>query len=154
MGLTPSFTSEDVASRFDAFIIAIQKRQIKRLQYLAEQCVIHARSIPADIGFRDQTGNLRSSIGYMIFLDGVAIHENYAGTSEGADAGRALARKASKRHPSGLLLVVTAGMSYALKVEAKGRDVLSSAEAFAEQELPSMLEQLDRNIQLVLNENE
>ena len=40
------------------------------------------------------------------------------------------------------LIVVVAGMNYAAYVEAKGYNVLASAEHLAERELPRMLEKL------------
>lgn len=155
MGITPTFTQADVSKRFDKFLEVIEKRQIERLQYLGEMCVTHAKSIPASVGFMDQTGNLRSSIGYMVFRDGVAIHGSYEpvkGGGLGALTGENLAKKIGARYTQGISLVVTAGMNYALHVEARGRDVLTSAESMARQELPKMLEELKRNINTALAE--
>jgi hypothetical protein len=149
MGITPNFTRGDVQKRFDAFLDQIVKQQIKRLQMLGEMCVNHARSIPKEQGFEDQTGNLRSSIGYMVFVDGVAVHSFYKQVKEGATgikAGEALANKIGQDQP-GVCLVVTAGMNYALYLEAKGRNVLTGAEHIVERELPRMLENLIAYIQ-------
>jgi hypothetical protein len=150
MGIEANFTHADVQKRFDAFLDQIVKQQIKRAQMLGEMCVNHARSIPKDKGFEDQTGNLRSSIGYMVFVDGVAVHSFYNQVKEGSTgvkAGETLAKKVGENHPQGVCLVVTAGMNYALYLEAKGRDVLTGAEHLAERELPRMLEKLIVNIQ-------
>lgn len=146
MGIEPKFKMSDVKARFDAFINVVEKRQIERLQYLGELCVTHARELPPEIGFNDQTGNLRGSIGYVVFNNGVAIHEGYEGTATGAAAGKALALKVAAKYKQGIALVVTAGMNYALAVESKGKDVLTSAESFAKQELPKMLNELKKNI--------
>jgi hypothetical protein len=149
MAIKASFKVEDVQKRFDKFLQVIEKRQIERLQYLGELCVIHARSVPKDVGFEDQTGNLRSSIGYVVFKNGISVHENYdkvKGGSVGVASGKDLAKSVGSKYTSGIVLVVTAGMNYALYVEAKGRDVLASAEAMAQQELPKILEALKRNI--------
>ena len=151
MDITPNFTRSDVQKRFDAFLAEIQKKQIERLQKLGEMCVTHARSVPKEQGFEDQTGNLRSSIGYMVFVDGVAIHSFYDQVKEGSTgmkAGETLAKKIGDEQ-QGVCLVVTAGMNYALYLEAKGRDVLTSAEHLAERELPRMLEKLIANIEQV-----
>jgi len=43
-----------------------------------------------------------------------------------------------------------AGMNYAIYLEAKGRDVLTSAEQLAQQELPRMLSELVSNINKAL----
>lgn len=139
----------DVDKRLKDFLRTIEKRQIERLQYLGELCVSHARSIPKEIGFTDQTGNLRSSIGYVIFKNGISVHSNYETVlkgNEGVKAGKELSKKVGSKYSDGIVLVVTAGMNYALYVEAKGRDVLTSAENMAQQELPKMLEALKRNI--------
>ncbi len=148
MAIEPQFTRKDVQRRFDAFLDQIQKQQIKRLSMLGEMCVNHARSIPKDLGFEDQTGNLRSSIGYVVFVDGVAVHSFYEevkGGAEGAKAGQRLSAKIGEGS-SGVCLVVTAGMNYATYVESRGRDVIASAEQLAKRELPRMLEKLIQNI--------
>jgi hypothetical protein len=154
MAITPQFTRAGVQKRFDAFLAEIQKLQVEALQELGEKCVVHARNIPAEQGFHDQTGNLRSSIGYMVFVEGVAVHSLYDQVKEGATgvkAGETLAKKVGENHPQGVCLVVTAGMNYALYLEAKGRDVLTSAEHLAERELPRMLEELVTDINRALN---
>ena len=148
MAITPKFTWSDVEKRFQAFFDEIERKQIARLQKLGEMCVTHARNVPPSAGFNDQTGNLRSSIGYMVFKDGVAIHTAYNQVmqgSEGAKAGEALARKVGEAS-NGICLVITAGMNYALYVESKGKDVITSAEHLAQRELPKMLEKLVSNI--------
>ena len=155
MGITPKCTRNDVKRRFDAFLSEIEKQQIRRLRMLGERCVIHARSIPKSSGFEDQTGNLRSSIGYVIFKDGVALHSFYKKVQpkvfnegviyNGAEKGEALAKSIGK-DKQGICLIVTAGMNYAVYLEAKGRDVLTSAEVLAKQELPRMLNELLANI--------
>ena len=154
MPITPQFTQQDLRSRFDKFLEVVEKRAISRLQLLGEMCVIKARSIPASAGFTDRTGNLRSSIGYMVFKNGLAVHGGYEVVGQGAEgvnAGKALAKNVGSRYKEGLCLVVTAGMDYAILVESRGRDVLTSAESFASQEMPKMLEELKQNINKALS---
>ena len=149
MPIKANFTSDTIRSSFEKFLQVIEKQQIEKLQYLGELCVEHAKLVPPDVGFTDQTGNLRSSIGYMVFKNGVAIHDNYVQTKEGnkgVKAGQRLAKKVGSKYPQGIVLVVTAGMNYAVHVESKGRDVLTSAESLARQELPKMIESLVSNI--------
>lgn len=149
MGIEAKFTKQDVEKRYAAFVEQIEKQQLKRLQMLGEMCVNHARNVPMEQGFQDQTGNLRSSIGYMVFVDGVAVHSMFEQRKEGAQGvkiGEALAQRVGERNPQGVCLVVTAGMNYALYVESKGRDVITSAEHLAQRELPRMLEKLVSNI--------
>lgn len=151
MGITPNFTRADIQKRFDAFLDQIIKQQIKRLQMLGEMCVIEART---NKGYMMQTGALTSSTGYSVFVDGVAIHSQFSAASgaEGGAAaigirtGQALAEAVGKE-TTDISLVVVAGMNYATYVEAKGKNVLSSAEHLAQRELPKMLEKLISNIQ-------
>lgn len=154
MAITPNFTRADIKKRCDAFLDVIKKQQITRLQMLGEMCVSHAREVPPEVGFHDQTGNLRSSIGYAVFVDGVAVHSVYEQTLNGATgikAGEALAKKVGSE-TTGVCLVVTAGMNYAVHVESKGRDVITSAEMLAKRELPKMLEKLVNNIKRAAEE--
>ncbi|MCM1165192.1 MAG: hypothetical protein NC401_04165 [Ruminococcus sp.] len=128
----------------------VKKKQIARLQKLGEMCLIEARN---NKGYMMQTGALLSSTGYMIFVDGVALHTQFDAASgagsnaaqEGIKAGESLADKVGKE-TKGVALVVVAGMNYAMYVEAKGYNVLTSAEHLAERELPRMLEKLVSNI--------
>lgn len=155
MGIKANFDQGVVRKRFDKFIEAVERAQIKRLKYLGEICVKHAREVPASTGFTDQTGNLRSSIGYMIFKNGVAIHESYPQVKEGNEGvvkGQTLAKKVGAKYIEGVALVVTAGMHYAVYLEAKGRDVLTSSELLAKQELPKMVEDLKKNINRAMTE--
>ena len=145
MGIKANFTKADITRRFSRFLAQIEREQIRILQNLGEQCVTHARTIPAETGFTDRTGNLRSSIGYVIFQNGEPIVSNFEQVKEGSEgmkSGENVATNAAKRHPEGLCLVVVAGMNYAVYVESKGRDVLTSAETLAKRELPRMLNDL------------
>lgn len=150
MGIDPKFTQAEIKARFDKFIAVIEKRQIRRLQRLGEECVTLAKSIPKEIGFQDQTGNLRASMGYTVFVNGIAVRQAFEGSSQGQQTGKAIASKAGSKYKEGICLVVVAGMSYALTLESKGRDVLTSAELYAKQELPKLIAELKRNINTAL----
>lgn len=150
MAIKPNFTKDDVRKRFDAFLNEIEKKQIARLQRLGEMCLVEART---NKGYMMQTGALLSSTGYEVFVDGVAIHSQFDAASgaesnaaeTGIKSGQNIAETIGKG-TKGIALVVVAGMNYAAYVEAKGYNVLSSAEHLAERELPRMLEKLIPNI--------
>lgn len=150
MAIKPNFTKDDVRKRFDAFLNEIEKKQIARLQRLGEMCLVEART---NKGYMMQTGALLSSTGYEVFVDGVAIHSQFDAASgaesnaaeTGIKSGQSIAETIGKGS-KGIALVVVAGMNYAAYVEAKGYNVLSSAEHLAERELPRMLEKLISNI--------
>lgn len=153
MGIKANFTRDDVKHRFDAFLEEIEKKQIERLQMLGEMCLIEAHEHK---GYMMQTGALLSSTGYEVFVDGVAIHSEFDAASgaeseaatRGVSKGQAIADSIGKQ-TQGVALVVVAGMNYASYVEAKGYNVLASAEHLAERELPKMLEKLISNIKRV-----
>ena len=150
MAIKPNFTKDDVRKRFDAFLNEIEKKQIARLQRLGEMCLVEART---NKGYMMQTGALLSSTGYEVFVDGVAIHSKFDAASgaesnaaeTGIKSGQSIAETIGKG-TKGIALVVVAGMNYAAYVEAKGYNVLSSAEHLAERELPRMLEKLISDI--------
>lgn len=150
MAIKPNFTKDDVRKRFDTFLNEIEKKQIARLQRLGEMCLVEART---NKGYMMQTGALLSSTGYEVFVDGVAIHSQFDAASgaesnaaeTGVKSGQTIAESIGKG-TKGIALVVVAGMNYAAYVEAKGYNVLSSAEHLAERELPRMLEKLISNI--------
>lgn len=132
--------------KLNAFLRVAELRAIKRFMYLGEQCVKLARE---NGDYIDQTGNLRASVGYVLYNHGQIISSNFGtGSSnmEGAYNAMAVANEAASKHPTGLCLVVVAGMNYAAAVESRGRDVLASTEIYAMQTAPKMIEQLKANI--------
>lgn len=150
MGITADFTKDDIKHQFDAFLDMIEQKQIERLMKLGEMCLIEARQSK---GYMMQTGALLSSTGYAVYVDGVAIHRQFdaasgaesAASASGITSGQALAESLGK-DTKGIALIVVAGMNYASYVEAKGYNVLASAEHLAERELPKMLNDLITNI--------
>ena len=107
--------------------------------YVGEQCIIEARNCGT---YTDQSGNLRSSIGYAVLMNGQVIQSDHVekikdgdeGVTEGQKYLQSRIKKASKK---GVCLIVTAGMNYADYVETK-KVVLSSAELKA----PILVKQL------------
>ena len=138
---------------YNALIVEMQERAerinraiIRTFQYIAEVLVREAR-MKGD--YIDQTGNLRSSIGAIILLDGQIVSrsgfEVVKGGSSGANEGLTYAQQIAAAYPRGVALVVVAGKDYAAHVAARGRDVLSSAVLKAEDIVPRMMRQLNLN---------
>ena len=114
----------------------IVKHLVKQLSYIGEECIKIARE---NGKYNDITGNLRSSIGYVVLLDGVIYGQNkqYKGKKGNGEAGPpaadALLKKLQAKFPWGVVLIVCAGMKYAAYVEAiHHKDVLTSAELRAD----------------------
>lgn len=142
-------------SKINAAIIAEAKRvntlTIRALSYLGELCVIEAKDRPQESSWFDQSGNLRSSIGYVIVHNGKIIkYSEFNQVKQGTDGikeGKELAKELAKQYTSGYALVVVAGMNYAELVEAMdSKVVLASAELFARKELPTMMFKLKTQI--------
>jgi hypothetical protein len=117
---------------------------INTLRYVGEACVSEARE---NGSYMDQTGNLRSSIGYVIAEDGRKIVENVEQSSKGTEKtkgvreARAFMDELIGRSGKGIHLIVVAGMNYAEHVETT-KNVLSTAELLAKRLVPSMLGKL------------
>jgi hypothetical protein len=122
MAVRATFSMDEVKVKLERDLQILNKLILNKLHVLGEKCVNHARLIPAEIGYHDRTGALRSSTGYSIFKDGILVDNNYKGNNEQG--------------------IVVAGMEYALYVESTGRDVLTSAEQLAKMEMPKMIKQL------------
>ena len=93
----------------------------------------------------DQTGNLRSSIGYLIVKDGRIISENFELVNgrgqEGLAKGRSFADELASQYPSGYALIIVAGMEYAAYVEnIESRTVLAGGTILAKQLLQQLID--------------
>ena len=116
---------------------------IKVLKRVGELCINEARSNP---GYMDQTGNLKSSIGYVVVRNGVVVGK--AGFSlvkngkDGQSEGKKYLEEKINEYSQGIVLIIVAGMNYAFYVENTGRNVLSSAELLAKKKVPDLLQQL------------
>ena len=121
----------------------IRRVLIRRLAYIGEQVVNEGRT---RANFIDRTGNLRSSIGYVVVNDGEIVSESsfdpVKGGEEGARTGKAFAERLAKEYDKDLVLIVVAGMNYAKYVANRGYDVIDSAELLAQKLVPEMLRQL------------
>ena len=116
----------------------IVKHLIRQLSFIGEECIKIARE---NGNYNDITGNLRSSIGYVVLLDGKPIingqSKQFKGKKgnggAGAPAAKALLKRLQAKFPWGVVLIVCAGMNYAAYVEAiHHKDVLTSAELKAD----------------------
>lgn len=129
----------------------VNRLTLRALSYLGEKCVIEARDRSPEESWIDRTGNLRSSIGYVIASEGKIIKYSdftvVKNGSEGPETGKTLAEEIARKYRSGYALVVVAGMNYAEYVEAMdNKVVLASAELFARQQLPSIMQKLKSQI--------
>ncbi len=142
----------EIQKQLEQLVRDARDEVIIRLAYIGEQVVNEARSYNGK-AYQDQTGNLRSSTGYVIVEDGRIISvsdfskvapkndpEGKAG--KGSPTGKAYAKSLAASFPQGLTLIVVAGMRYATYVSAKGYNVLDSAESLAKRLVPEMIKKL------------
>ena len=134
-----------VKNAFYKYMTDVQENAIQSaisvLDYVGLECVKEARTMRK---YTDQTGNLRSSTGYAIVYNGRIVKQsNFEKVKqtaiEGADTGKKLIRQLASSYADGLVLILVAGMDYAVYVEARGYNVLNSAEDLAKRLVPEML---------------
>lgn len=142
MPIQMTTTSRQIKADYDRMYNSrVMKAIINTMRYVGEMCVQEARD---NGSYTDQTGNLRSSIGYVVVKDGIIVEngnsqkylEGTLGESEGVKFARQLAADAPRK---GIVLIVSAGMNYAAYVEARGYNVLTSAELLADSLVPQIL---------------
>nr|DAX97261.1 MAG TPA: hypothetical protein [Caudoviricetes sp.] len=126
---------EEIDKYLKSSVEELINETIYKLSYIGENVVNTARLSGE---YLDQTGNLRSSIGYIISIDGEIIRQGEFNVvkdgKDGTKRGEALAQALAKTS-KGITLIVVAGMHYAVYVSAKGLDVLDSAEIELEKQL-------------------
>ena len=141
-GMTPLFDQKSLERWFEQFQSKAEYKTLVLLQAGGEKFIEVARRSGS---YKDQTGNLRSSIGYIIAKDGEVVKENFKESDKGTDKttgkykGRRLAEEVSLSHAGGYILVGVAGMEYATAVEAKGYEVISGANTQCEKYLRDTL---------------
>jgi hypothetical protein len=140
VSLKPRWTKQQVHDLMQKERERLVKAVLLRLVRIGEQFVSNARSkTAAQGGFRDRTGNLRNSIGYVVLNNGAQYRSDFkttvSGGSAGASKAQAVASDVAGQFPSGLVLIVVAGMEYASAVESRGRDVITGSSLAAKNEL-------------------
>lgn len=154
MGIKFNFNPSAFRKKVDEVINSYRDTVLKNLIHMGGECVAHARS---NAGYTDRTGNLKNSIGYVIFENGEIIHEEFKKTSTGDGSSenpytttgeifnksREVA-KAAAGNRRGFVLVIVAGMEYAMYVESKSKNVLASTELYVLKELPKLIADISK----------
>lgn len=158
-------TDAQLQALFQKGVDNVVNAMVQRLQYTGEQFVTDVRTkINADDSYRaamrkisgrpkvtinadtpryaDDTANLTSSVGFMVLNQAKVVQSSFPGAGMGKTVGEAAAKEVGARFPTGLALVVVAGMQYAAAVESLGYDVLTGSSFVAENELKAALQAL------------
>lgn len=131
-GLTPLWNKRQIKTLFDKLQERADLLILELLKHTGEEFVKTAR---LEGNYVDWTGNLRSSIGYVIAKNGKILGQNFqlsekAGTDKATGKRQAeqLAMDLVKTYATGYVLIGVAGMKYAAFVEAmENKDVISRA---------------------------
>lgn len=115
------------------------------LAKLGEECIAKIRSRSGAESWFDQTGNLRSSIGYAVYDYGMqkiqSAFQIVRNGGEGSAEGQKMLSQLANDYSNTYALVVVAGMNYADYVESlKNKDVLASTELWAKAIVDARLE--------------
>lgn len=125
---------------------------VKTMCYIGETCIKIARETG---DYNDITGNLRSSIGYIVLSSGtvkqygapVQKSGKTGDGSAGVAAGNELLTKLKAEYPYGVVLVLCAGMEYAAFVEnVRGKHVLIDAELEAQRLIDELLGKMIKSV--------
>lgn len=125
---------QEIDKKLEAQIKKAEDAILKKLSYIGESVLVEARS---NGDYMDQTGNLRTSIGYVILNDGRVVFKSSFDpvkptATSGKSKGQELINSLKSEYSKGYVLLVVAGMEYGVYVEALGKNVLSSSKLLAE----------------------
>ena len=140
--IKPKFTLEGIKRVIHEKLDKIEQAIIMRLQFVGETFVKNARE---NANFTDRTGNLRSSIGYVILKNGERIASDIK-PGKGGETSETVLGKVVPNFPKGFVLIVVAGMEYAAAVESKNFDVLTGSSLIAEDELRTAIKEMSKKI--------
>jgi hypothetical protein len=152
--LESKFNQNDLKKFIAERIGRVEAAVLSRLHEVGEIFVTNARNNDT---YRDRSGNLRSSIGYVVLKNGEQLVENFqtfppkkanakgskvTGTKNGQQVAKDFISEVKQNFPTGLVLICVAGMDYAASVEARGYDVITGSSLQAETDLKKALEAL------------
>lgn len=121
--------------------ILIEKALIFRLESFVAELENHAKE---SAGYKDQTSNLKSSIGGAVLKDGNPItYKGFTGLSEGVSTGKEFLNSVISNFGKGYTIVLVAGMEYASPLENYlNYNVLKKTELKMQRELPGVMKKL------------
>ena len=140
MAITQKTSTSDINAYLNHQIDVINKQVLMIMQYVGETGVNIARTSGS---YHDRTGNLRSSVGYLVIDGGIVTSRNIVAKSPIAtESVDAFINELTAKYNKGIVLILLAGMDYASKVSAMNYDVLDSAEVRTEPMLMRMLKNM------------
>ena len=112
---------------------------ITRLAEIGKESVEIARSLPDKGGtYKNRTGRLHDSIGFLVTADGQPVAEDFISAE-----GRRCAMAQVGKYGEGFALIIVAGAEYAMDVHVRGYDVLDSAVINAERQFKEFCDKIN-----------
>lgn len=148
--IVPKLTAKQISKLFTDKVEELEQRTIYYLTYLGEKCL---REMRQNYTYIDDTGNLTSSMGYIVchygavvggsgFNPGSGKHGVNGTDGDGTIKGKAFIESLRSNYSSvAYILIVVAGMEYASYV-AKYKNVTQSAQLLAEQQMPLIIKKI------------
>jgi len=123
----------------------VEAALIRELEILVAQLQNHAK---LSAGYKDQTANLKSSIGGVVLKDGKPVtYKGFTGKQEGTSTGLGFINSLIGDFSTGYVIILVAGMEYATYVENyHGLNVLKKTELKMRSDLTKMLNKLKKKI--------
>ena len=148
-----------IADQLNAFTDNVRHAIISILQEEAMKTVDAIKKPIESGGYRkylDQTGNLTSSIGYVIVVDGAIIDEyGYSSAlptaTQGAEQGANYARQIASTFTEGIVVIISAGMNYAAYVERRNLGGMTAGEQGLRAQIHTRMVELQSEIKLLLS---
>ena len=144
--LRPKFKLPVIQARLDKFTDERIQKVVDIFSFVGESFVNRCR---LNGGYRDQTGNLRSSTGFVVFTGNKVENKNISTANKddggkGKSAAKALVSdvKGTETEKDNITLIGFAGMGYASAVEAKDKEVISTSALESEKELKELMKEL------------
>lgn len=105
--------------------------------------------------YKDQSGNLTSSIGFVIVENGAIISEYgfepiKPTATEGPAAGRSFAAQLAANYPQGIATIIVAGMNYAAYVERRGLGGMTAGEQALRNAIHKELQVLQKQLKSLM----
>lgn len=164
MGIEARFTDKDISDLLKRQLDVIDRNILRIFRYVGQQFVKDARENVTDSIYSrtvydargnvrsrrawELTGNLRNSIGFFVYKDGILSSSEIEGV-EGDEA-----REKAKEYAESLVevedgyqLIGVAGMEYASYVEAKGFDVITVASEVSIINLQNLLKKMSKELE-------
>ncbi len=120
---------------------------LKVMVEVCHEAVEKVRTKMLDKAYQDDTGNLNSSTGFIIYLDGKIMHQDFRLSNVGTDKQTGLDEGLKSalsvlRESKGWGIVMASGMEYASWVQSRGFEVGKKAAMEVETALASAIESI------------